>query len=518
MFPAAGVTGDQRVRADDGPRDLWIVDGMDCRQPYNGNVRRPPDHRHACLQIHVGPARLPYRALSRSWPGSVVALKRVPARDRLVRDLMFNGEVVGYPWRDGQASACSGCASWGEPDLSRAAAAYADHRLIHAHRSCAARAAHGRALFNGYLPVQERIEIHRLARTTGRDPYGLPAVYASRIRFTQVTWWEAAGNMDCPNLTVRRSYVLHGLQEPAPTPPPPVSEPECPATADTPEPGPPPISSDEVADAARQFAENPGTRFAWDMVNAIPPVTELLLGEWNPLLDALFELVDLVTPDTPSWNEQLRRLGDPDAAPQAATAVGELLQGMFDEQAAALAAATALRIGASTPSAVTNAWIGYEGERITHKLLRWRGFQTFSIQNRSNHGIDILAIKPGPDGPRYFYFEVKTSRGPRTPRLSGDQRHVREFITSRLQRIRDGGHITDRATLDAMDAAILHIERGGRIGAGAVEISHVTDPRTVNILIRRLGTAEDITAAACASPRVNRWTNVLISWLRRLAL
>ena len=76
---------------------------------------------------------------------------------------------------------------------------------------------------------------------------------------------------------------------------------------------------------------------------------------------------------------------------------------------------------------------GRQGERIARRYLRGQGYEILgSIQNRSGHGIDIVARDAS--GALRF-FEVKTTTGRTAPALRADQRRgVDYFVGSRLDR------------------------------------------------------------------------------------
>ena len=260
------------------------------------------------------------------------------------------------------------------------------------------------------------------------------------------------------------------------------------------------MSDDEIFwEGIREQAESPGHAFAYDFTIGMHQASAFALGSWNPLLDLFFAAAESASGETQSYDQ--------------------LHQGWLDDEAHALGAATIYGIGQNIPALVDNRWVGDEGERIIHELLQSRGYESYSLANRSNQGIDILAIKPGADGePRYYFFEVKTSRRDDAPSLSHQQRDVHEFIITRLNRATGYSNITG-ARHQKLLAALAHVKNEGRIGAAAVQITRVLDPGNVNILIRRLSAAPNApSVAGCVrSQQRDRVSHVLFKWLKSLA-
>lgn len=76
---------------------------------------------------------------------------------------------------------------------------------------------------------------------------------------------------------------------------------------------------------------------------------------------------------------------------------------------------------------------GRRGERIARAYLEKRGFQVMgSVQNRSKHGIDLVARDAAG---KLWFFEVKTTNGLVAPALSPAQRMgSTSYVVSRLNR------------------------------------------------------------------------------------
>ena len=109
---------------------------------------------------------------------------------------------------------------------------------------------------------------------------------------------------------------------------------------------------------------------------------------------------------------------------------------------------------------------GRQGERIARRHLRGQGYEILGgIQNRSGHGIDIVARDP--NGMLRF-FEVKTTTGHRTPPLSkAQQKGVQDFVITRLDRAFKNqgvwGAVHDPHTAARADALLNEIgANGGR--------------------------------------------------------
>jgi RHS repeat-associated protein len=76
--------------------------------------------------------------------------------------------------------------------------------------------------------------------------------------------------------------------------------------------------------------------------------------------------------------------------------------------------------------------LGAEGETLVVRHLEAKGYtEITAIQNRSGHGIDILARN---NAGELRFFEVKTTTTGEAGRLSSAQRYTENFITSRLER------------------------------------------------------------------------------------
>jgi Holliday junction resolvase-like predicted endonuclease len=74
---------------------------------------------------------------------------------------------------------------------------------------------------------------------------------------------------------------------------------------------------------------------------------------------------------------------------------------------------------------------GNEGERLARRYLEGQGYDVLgSIQNRSGHGIDLVARDQNGN---LMFFEVKTGAGDRAPGLSEAQaKGADSFVRSRL--------------------------------------------------------------------------------------
>ena len=114
---------------------------------------------------------------------------------------------------------------------------------------------------------------------------------------------------------------------------------------------------------------------------------------------------------------------------------------------------------------------GRQGERIARNYLESQGFHIIgSLQNRSGHGIDLIARDA--NGLLHF-FEVKTTRGLRAPSLSAAQRQgATSFVASRLQRAALGqgawGAVHDPHTAARAQSLLSEIGSGGGTVAGEV--------------------------------------------------
>lgn len=76
--------------------------------------------------------------------------------------------------------------------------------------------------------------------------------------------------------------------------------------------------------------------------------------------------------------------------------------------------------------------LGDLGEDAAIRMLEQRGYSdVFQIQNKSGHGVDIVARSPSG---RLRYFEVKTGSREVAPSLTRAQRNIEEFVVSRLER------------------------------------------------------------------------------------
>jgi hypothetical protein len=93
---------------------------------------------------------------------------------------------------------------------------------------------------------------------------------------------------------------------------------------------------------------------------------------------------------------------------------------------------------------------GRIGEKGVKGWLKRNGYTNIrSIQNRSGHGIDIVAERNG----HYYFFEVKSSQTGFAPSLSRAQANGRHFVRTRLERAMGRGrfwrttdsHISDDA-------------------------------------------------------------------------
>jgi RHS repeat-associated protein len=79
---------------------------------------------------------------------------------------------------------------------------------------------------------------------------------------------------------------------------------------------------------------------------------------------------------------------------------------------------------------------GGRSENYAKKYLKSKGYTDIqSFQNSSGHGVDVVARNPVTG--QYDFFEVKGTRGSRTPSLSQAQKNSKEFVENRLGRIFD---------------------------------------------------------------------------------
>jgi RHS repeat-associated protein len=118
---------------------------------------------------------------------------------------------------------------------------------------------------------------------------------------------------------------------------------------------------------------------------------------------------------------------------------------------------------------------GRQGERIARKYLRKLGFDILgSIQNKSGHGIDLVARDRAGN---LWFFEVKTTEGTVVPRLSPAQAHGASFfVPSRLGRAQGGtGHwanVHDPATAARATSHISEIAgSGGTVRGEVIEVN-----------------------------------------------
>jgi RHS repeat-associated protein len=79
---------------------------------------------------------------------------------------------------------------------------------------------------------------------------------------------------------------------------------------------------------------------------------------------------------------------------------------------------------------------GGRSENYAKKYLKSKGYTDIqSFQNSSGHGVDVVARNPVTG--QYDFFEVKGTRGSRTPSLSSAQKNPKTFVDSRLLKISD---------------------------------------------------------------------------------
>jgi RHS repeat-associated protein len=77
---------------------------------------------------------------------------------------------------------------------------------------------------------------------------------------------------------------------------------------------------------------------------------------------------------------------------------------------------------------------GGRSENYAKKYLKSKGYTDIqSFQNSSGHGVDVVARNPVTG--EYDFFEVKGTRGSRTPSLSSAQKNPSDFVRSRLGKI-----------------------------------------------------------------------------------
>ena len=124
---------------------------------------------------------------------------------------------------------------------------------------------------------------------------------------------------------------------------------------------------------------------------------------------------------------------------------------------------------------------GRLGERIAARVLEALGFTDIqTIKNRSNHGIDLAARDASG---KLWFFEVKTSRGPRAPRLSKAQRRgpggkggSEAFVKDRLKKAAkpEGAwrRTDDPTTSDRADALLREVRDDGFNGQ-VIEITEL---------------------------------------------
>jgi RHS repeat-associated protein len=125
---------------------------------------------------------------------------------------------------------------------------------------------------------------------------------------------------------------------------------------------------------------------------------------------------------------------------------------------------------------------GRQGERIARRFLEGQGFKIVgSLQNRSGHGVDLIARDR--NGLLHF-FEVKTSSGIRAPGLSVDQaKGAASFAMSRLRRAAAGlgawGAVHDPHSAARARALLTEIASSGGTVRGEVIQVTLGDGRIV---------------------------------------
>ncbi len=88
--------------------------------------------------------------------------------------------------------------------------------------------------------------------------------------------------------------------------------------------------------------------------------------------------------------------------------------------------------------------VGSWGENFADQTLRMRGYEPYEVKTGSNHGVDRVAIKRGPDGAikDVKIVEVKTTRSSK-PRLnrtkSSGTQMSRKYVADHLRKMRNSG-------------------------------------------------------------------------------